>query len=322
MYVCNCCNYTTNIKCNFNKHIASNKHRNKLANVSQDLATKPKQKYICKYCDMEFKFASSLSKHKKDRCQKKNKLEQENQIIKTLEKTNQELLKMNKELIDYIKSNKTINTNNGTINNIKNISIINYIKLNYNNAPNISSLNDYTFLKNNEENEEFIDTINAEHRNNNLHRYLGDFIIKYYKKENPINQSFWNSDSSRLTYLIKELLHNKSSDWIVDKKGVKVKTYVINPMTNYIKDNLTNYINKCLLNQTNNTNNNEDSEYSDSEYNDDSESSEVLSNQTLKRLQYSYQVIQDIGNDIVQNNVIRYITPYFYLNTKAKDISD
>ena len=52
-YICNACNYTTNIKCNFLKHIYTSKH---LSNIG---------KYNCTLCQKNFKTKQKLHKHLK-----------------------------------------------------------------------------------------------------------------------------------------------------------------------------------------------------------------------------------------------------------------
>jgi hypothetical protein len=59
--------------------------------------------------------------------------------------------------------------------------------------------------------------------------YLGDIIIKYYKKENPKDQSIWNSDTTRLNYLIRELIDTELT-WTCDKAGLKVNEFIIIPL--------------------------------------------------------------------------------------------
>ena len=41
------------------------------------------------------------------------------------------------------------------------------------------------------------------HRDGNLLRYLGKLLIKRYKKEDPHKQSVWNSDTPRMSFLIR-----------------------------------------------------------------------------------------------------------------------
>ena len=58
-------------------------------------------------------------------------------------------------------------------------------------------------------------------------------LLKHYKKNDPSEQSIWNSDTSRLTFLIKDIVGDKS-EWVTDKKGVKLIKYVIKPVLELI----------------------------------------------------------------------------------------
>lgn len=75
------------------------------------------------------------------------------------------------------------------------------------------------------------------YKKNKLDKYLGDFIVKHYKKDNPELQAMWNSDTERLNYFIRELYNIKNNQielkdtnenqkidiqWIVDRKGLKM----------------------------------------------------------------------------------------------------
>ena len=91
LYKCECCNFDTNRRDNYEAHLHTKKHYNsskKLAEVSHELA-KVSQKladneqelgddsltikdYVCKYCNKKYKHASSLSKHIKYSCDKNN----------------------------------------------------------------------------------------------------------------------------------------------------------------------------------------------------------------------------------------------------------
>ena len=69
-YNCECCNFSTLLKSNYNNHIKTNKHIGnvsiKLATVSQKLAVVSQESinpFKCKYCDQCYKHKSSLSKH-------------------------------------------------------------------------------------------------------------------------------------------------------------------------------------------------------------------------------------------------------------------
>jgi hypothetical protein len=251
---------------------------------------------------MKFTRASNLTRHKKKCADIKLKIhfeEYQNQLkfqelemkIGYLEKNNKELSSQNNELKQLIKS--------GSVGNTYNISIKNYIQQNYPDAPPLESFNDYDKLE--YDNDDFIDTLVYNFNNNYLHKYLGDFIIKYYKKDDPTQQSMWSSDTSRLTYIIKELLSNKKSIWNHDYKGVKTKNYIINPLLKYIK----NYINEYWIKNLDNfkTLNIDDINKFHSIY------------------QNLYKIKKMIDNDILGMDIIRYITPHFYMNKNDPQIN-
>src|SRR5690606_18490816 len=68
-----------------------------------------------------------------------------------------------------------------------------------------------------------------------------DKLVVEYKKENPNDQSIWNSDISRSAYIIRECI-NKESEWSTDKGGHKTSTYVIKPILDYLKTHIKEYI--------------------------------------------------------------------------------
>jgi len=104
---CECCEYSTDVKANFNKHISSNKHKvmeNKLAEVSPKLAEVSQEisnLFKCKYCEQCYKHKSSLSKHIKYSCTK-NKTEDLAELVRLLnlqlEQQKSELENKNKQL--------------------------------------------------------------------------------------------------------------------------------------------------------------------------------------------------------------------------------
>lgn len=71
IYFCEKCDYTTNIKCNFEKHELSIKHYNKTINVNK-INDKPVSTTLkCVFCNKRFNHRSTLWSHKK-KCIKKN----------------------------------------------------------------------------------------------------------------------------------------------------------------------------------------------------------------------------------------------------------
>ena len=90
---CECCNYITLVKSNYNKHIKSKKHirldtqvvRQTDHNVTQELnQIQPNgPAYCCKYCDQTFKFKQSMYRHIKYSCTK-NKSEDLKELLQQM----------------------------------------------------------------------------------------------------------------------------------------------------------------------------------------------------------------------------------------------
>jgi hypothetical protein len=280
-YVCPYCNYVTNNKSNLNRHINSSIHLNVSDNITDDNSIMIQSLYN------EKDLREKLIEYQKDIIKYQYQLK-----LKEFEIENQCLKQQNSDLKNFIKSGKHGNTYN--------ISIKNYVQQNYPNAPPLTCLSDYEKIK--YENDDFIDTLVYNYNSSYLHKYLGDFIVKYYKKDNPSEQSMWSSDTARLTYIIKELLANNKSIWNHDYKGIKTKNYIINPLLKYIKD----YIDEFWMQNLDNFKN--------------------LNLDELIKLQNVYQTIykikKDIDNDILGNDIVRYIAPHFYMNKNDDNLID
>ena len=217
------------------------------------------------------------------------------------------------------------------------VSALAYVVQNYTDAPRLTKLADYgittynkpkaiehkqntidteeelsenEIIEDTEEREEieeknkynFITIVQCKYEKHTLHKYLGNIIIQNYKKTDPKQQSLWNSDTSRLTYLIRDLIQNNKIDWHVDKKGVMTKQLIINPLLDHVHILLEEYINSKLSTKTANQ----------------------LS--LMQKLNLLGKVLADIRNDTLGSDILRYIAPYFTLkktneenNNKKKD---
>ena len=163
------------------------------------------------------------------------------QIIKDLTTENAHLKDKIEMLQSEMRSMKTIVSNAGSI--IKtSVSTVSYIVKNYKDAPTLEPLIDYDAIQYNEKDDEFdlMTMIFHHQRKHTLAGYLGDFIVKSYKKDDPSQQALWSSDAVRLTYVVREII-NKKSDWSVDKKGVKTTSYIIDPFLEYIRTLLVDF---------------------------------------------------------------------------------
>lgn len=111
-YVCKCCNYYTNRKSSYKQHLETNKH---LLRSKEDESNVNIKYFKCDYCDKRFSHASSLSRHKKNRCKVKNNILTNNYVNNNT----------NNITHQHINNNTVINNNNNQNINI-NINLLSY----------------------------------------------------------------------------------------------------------------------------------------------------------------------------------------------------
>ena len=309
-YKCDNCNYATHDKSNFSKHNNSKKHIEKEKQVQHSshyihttLTLPNENKYNCQYCNCNFSSIANLGRHTKS-CFKKNQLavnfekqELSNKVNELSMKLNDyiKLLDQKDETISILKSEvthlKSIVNNTGSI--IKtSVSTMAYVIKNYDNAPALESIKDYSAIHYEQDNNEFVENLVYEYNNNKLHVYISDFIIKTYKKADPAKQSLWNSDTSRLTYLIREIITNNKVDWRVDKKGIKTTKFIIEPILEYIDQQVRNYVES---------------------YKVDHRISAKEAERQMMKLKSGMEIIKSIETKVLSEEILKYITPHFYL---------
>jgi len=313
-FTCETCNYSTDTKFCYQKHLTTKKHQeneNKekistFEHTSQIPSTvfKTSNKiHKCIYCAEIFSNSSSLTRHKKICPEKDNnemKYKHEIELLNAQVQKFSSLYEQEKQSKQNLeKDNKYLKTlvNSAGLIIKTSVSTLNYITTNYKDAPILKALNDYSAIEYEENNDEFnlMDTLILHHDNGTLDRYIGDFIIKTYKKEDPTQQSIWNSDSARLTYVIREII-NKNPEWKTDKKGVSTKKYIIDPLLKYINKIVGEYI--C--------DNADLSPYS-------CEPRWKLKIQ-IDKLNSAAKIRYNINNKFLVADVLKYIAPHFYLN--------
>ena len=312
-YKCTDCNYATYDKSNFQKHLKSIKHNKKVLVQTNKTQMKPKThsnetvKYICQFCSNTFSTASSLARHRRA-CVNKDTIEMDytqhiNELSKKLE-IEKELrfkdLEMNKKLEDEVKYLKSLIHNAGAV--IKtSVSALSYVAQNYDKAPALGRLKDYSYIKEQEIDEDnsdidefdLIDNLIYHHNRETIQEYLGNVIVEAYKKKDPKKQSIWNSDTVRLTYIIRELI-NKKPDWSVDKKGIKTTKYIIEPLLEYIREEVANYVIENTADKYIHL-------------------SEFVLGKHAEKLNHCGQIMASIDNKTLSKSVLRYIAPHFYL---------
>jgi len=72
---------------------------------------------------------------------------------------------------------------------------------------------------------------------NNYHMFIGDCLIKFYKKLETSERPIWSTDSSRFSYIIKTI----QDDWIKDKNGIVLIEKCVKPFLEHIRELLEEY---------------------------------------------------------------------------------
>ena len=205
-----------------------------------------KKTYMCEYCEATFAVRGNYYRHKKYMCsvkieqEKKKSIDAQNEtklyyekIIEDLKneskitkekleselKVTRELLEQkNKELLLILHDDRTFfqgthKSSSSTIN--KSVDALTFLMTHRKNAPELKKItqeNAQALLTHENKLYDYLLHYNSE---NKLDQYIGDIILKYIKKENPEEQSVWNSDVSRLTFLIREIV-DESPTWLRD----------------------------------------------------------------------------------------------------------
>ncbi len=300
-YICTECNYSTNNKSNFDRHNNSNAHMKKLGLLPKKLPLEKKN--IC-VCGKIFKHRSGLSRHKQT-CKiiveqyKKEDIDLKIQVA--------EIKDMMQQLLKASATSQLIHSQ--TINNqpTYKLSVKNYLQKFCADAPTIEAPNDYAKLT--FENQTLIDTLLYYYRHKSLHKHLGDFIIGYYKKDDPSKQSVWTSDVARLTYIIKESLAGKESIWNQDPKGVKVKRFIITPMLDHIRKYMNEYWDEIIAND----------ELTIKKKNKNKVDIDALEKRQ-KMFNGIHAIRQEIDNGILADDIIKYIASYLHLDIQNNNL--
>jgi hypothetical protein len=230
-----------------------------------------KSKFVCSSCNDNFTTRQALSRHKKYRCLK-NK--QNDALIIELKKQNEEL-KNDKE---YLK-----NTTIEAVTAVKYSSAaLKFVTENYSNAPLLKPMPDYLAIKKDCGERDLARVYCEFYRDGTLVRYLAQFFLDHYKKTKPEEQSFWNTDCSRLSYVICTIVDNQAS-WITDKKGVELKKQVIKPLFDHIEKELYDFLKNS----------------------DNIKYTSLINSCTL--------LIQDIQSSVICDELIRYLAPHFQI---------
>lgn len=327
IYECIYCNYITKDRTLWYHHKKTGKHTRNEAKYNYQLEQNNIQlnkdhelellKEKLKAIENEKKAAENeknIYKHQLEEAKKQHKKELENTKMQYKEQLDNTIILYEKRVEDVSKQvehvykqvrileNQTqfqeqlINSAGGIIK--KSMNTLSYLLLNYKNAPHINRLEDYSIISKNMN--DLIKNITFYYNKNKLDKYIGDFIVKQYKKDEPGNQSLWSSDTDRLNYFICEIIKKQDNkkQWILDKKGIKMTNCIIKPLLDYISEANSNYI----INKS--------KEMDDIEHIDERIT-------ILKEMEILSSVNSDIKNNKLSTSINKYIAPHFYFDKQV-----
>ena len=329
-YECKVCKYSTKYIGNYNKHCNTKKHISKSNEINLNKKVPPKSSqnppktlpkindanYSCDYCYEKFTRSDNLTRHEKKCLKKYIKETEKDTKIKECEKEinhKDELLKRDKELYDKeVKRNEDQKKEIEYYKNIlvaagnmlqSTVSSLTYANDAYCDAPPLKKVK-FKQVKQIKDcsDDKLISEIFSAHNNKTLGKYIGDIIVKIYKKEDPTEQSLWNTDTNRLTYLIKKYIYDEESKWMIDKRGVDIDKNIINPILDDVRIMAIKY-------------------QADSNFDEDEDNEKILLINTI-----FVKLISDIDTKKVHKDILKYISSHFYLKSKkmkkCKTITD
>jgi len=310
-YQCEKCNYETDRLTNLNRHIKSSIHNS------------VKQMYYCSNCNISFTRNSSLIRHIKNICPNQtneiillnNKIK-ELEIEKIIKEKDIEKFKLEREkdieieklkiekenirLEERLKSTETINEflikdkqhnefiqkENAQI--IKTgMNALSFVRTQFYNAPPIhyyKKANNLFDHKKNTKGEVIVNYF----KKKKLVKYIGNEIIKEYKKSNPHEQALWSSDVVRKNMLYNKQMNNNKTKWIQDKSGIDIASYAIDPIIKTIRTH-TDPLKDVTPNN-------------------------ILDNKVTEMAELAHRLDDYIDNNNLKNDIISFISPRIFLD--------
>lgn len=250
-YVCNECLTTFAYKSSLNRHTrtrcnpdtndtpiihVSTKQNNKLTDIvdivqhiiKKENNTKTKLEKKIEKLQLEKKYAKKIAREKID-CEKKLAKEKE----KETEKERQLTREKDDIRVDHNNYLKGLVVQAGNMVN-KSINSVSFLKNNYNTAPVLAVVPDFEKLMDKDEKAPLVDVLIHSFKYKQLEDCVSQMLINHYKKLNPREQSTWNTDPKRNTYIVRSLV-NDEPDWVTDKNGERLKALAVMPLVDHIK---------------------------------------------------------------------------------------
>jgi ribosomal protein L37AE/L43A len=268
-------------------------HFSSTSNVKQP-TTPDKKKYKCDKCGKRYTDKSNMYRHQRSEiC--KNFVENNSENSENSENSNNsqnfEMIQQLKKENEYLKT--ALKESGGVIK--KTVGALAYVVKNYPNAPALELLEqpDYSVIKDN--GFDMPTTLVHYYREKSLDKYLGDYVIEFYLSSDPENQPMWNTDVVRKTFVVRQVINNKT-DWVVDKVAIKIGKTIIDPMLDYIKIGMKIYCDE------------ENKQTRNMKQSVGEMGKHVLANAD------GMDIVRMIESGDLKNDIIRYIAPHFFLS--------
>ncbi len=302
IYTCSICNFKSDRKTDHTRHIQSKRHLEKVndetkstQNVHETCIDKGNV-HKCPFCENVYSSSSTLARHKKACGVKIELLKEKTEILKEKETENKitvtEVLTLKEKVTTLQKQVETYEMMLKSFTSPQIINYFNFLCTNHSTTPILEEQKSHVSLLE-AKTMTLIEVITMYHNNKTFVKFIGDYIIKTYKKSEPKEQSFWATDITRLTYLIREACKDSANIWSYDKKGVKIKKIVIDPALQYVKDNLLEF---CK------------------------ENGAATDEPEFSQLKAALEIIPRINDGSLSDEISRYIAPEFAINHKDGSI--
>jgi hypothetical protein len=150
---------------------------------------------------------------------------------------------------------------------------------------------------------ECVDDLLHHHIENTLHIYIGNLITSLYKKDKAGDQSFWNTDASRLGYIIRQKVDTKTL-WGKDVNADRITNFVIVPLVNFLIE--------CI----------DDRKYAEKKFikkNGDCPKHSKMYDRIIKKETMCKDLIlakSSLLDTKLNKNIIKYITPKFNISAQ------
>ena len=251
-YNCIVCNYSTQNNSNYNKHLLTNKHLDKIKNIfkcdncdyittnlvnyNRHLQTKKHLKHL-KHSDNN-KYPEEI---KELLLEVKEEKEEARKTIELLMKKIDNLEKNNEQNTNKINDTNNQNTNK-LVKEARLIkkSVLTLLNTHFKDTPSIEYIKKEPFFealeeeynaKINDGSDKLFMRIFTDYEKKKLVKTLSDLILKFVKKDDQKFQSVFNIDSARFNFATKI-----DDFWMNDKKGVQLRKFTIDKVVDFMID--------------------------------------------------------------------------------------